>query len=347
MESLVKEPLVEKDKTTNRHLEKEFSPGGNGYQKQDPVLSKLFFFRSHFRKLLLIGLLASCISFFFMAVFYVKPSSSVVFLIDDSDPKDGSATDLEKMILTQLSTLNKNRLFFFIYSDQMARLLNKQINMATHYGLDANKPDLEAELIEILKSHVSYSRDALSRVTLEVRDNDKNYAALLANTIYKNLLEISKETIYRSLRYKLQLYGIKNQSLELKREQDMAQLIYTVNQLPLPASSMSRASESAYIVKQDIMKVFTEYNNTFKEQDKMDRLFQINSSILQDTSMQTLFLINRAYPKDLKRGYINSAFFSLGIGFIMMLYSFVVLMSYKKYQVYFQVLFRNRDPFGK
>lgn len=127
----------------------------------------------------------------------------------------------------------------------------------------------------------------------------------------------------------------------------MAQLIYTVNQLPLPASSMSRASESAYIVKQDIMKVFTEYNNTFKEQDKMDRLFQINSSILQDTSMQTLFLINRAYPKDLKRGYINSAFFSLGIGFIMMLYSFVVLMSYKKYQVYFQVLFRNRDPFGK
>lgn len=104
-----------------------------------------------------------------MAVFYVKPSSSVVFLIDDSDPKDGSATDLEKMILTQLSTLNKNRLFFFIYSDQMARLLNKQINMATHYGLDANKPDLEAELIEILKSHVSYSRDALSRVTLEVR----------------------------------------------------------------------------------------------------------------------------------------------------------------------------------
>jgi len=336
------------------HSTKEISQNGNhhdmpglalvnGHPKNDAVAEVLVSIRKNLRLLLAAGLTAFVISFLCFHFFHIKHYSRVTFLVDDSDPSEISFSEPERLILSQVNALSNKRMQMFIYSDEMARRLDEQIEIGKHYGLLKDDNSYYDRIINKLQQHVEFSQGD-NGMRIEAGDRDKYYAPLLANTIYENLVKMNRDIAFNLLKYKLGIYQVNVEQFENEKKMEIERFMYAINKLPEVNQSSQRDADYMYFLKRDLSEMFIQYSNTSSELHKNQLIYKLTTGAIRDTTIQNMFIIRKAYPSSLQNAYVRAGIFSSGIAVCIMTYTFLIIYLSSRYKNYLRIFTARKLP---
>lgn len=316
----------------------------NGTLKYDSMVEALLLIRKNARRLLVIGLITFVSVFLFFCFYTNEHYSSVVFIMDDSDPEAVSTSETERLVLSQMNSFNKNRLFLLVYSDAMIKHLDHELKIGEHYNILKNNPGYENELSEKLREHVTFKKNDFNSVVMEVRDEDRYFAPKLANTIYQYLVELNRATVLENLRYKLSIYEKNISNFTEINNKDVDMMMHSLNNWPEFGNVATKNNENMFYLRRDLTTLFLNYSNSAKELKNNELIYSLTSNVMRDTSLQSLFLISKAYPDALSKKYMKIAGISFGLAIFAIIYCISSIYLYKKYKLYFHILYKKKLP---
>lgn len=291
------------------------------------------------KRLIVIAFAALLISLGIFKLFFIHHTSSVTFLIDNTDPAQVSASETEEFALNQLKELSNNRMVALLFSDEMVNRLEAEIEIGQHFHLDKNNPNFIRDALSMLQAKISITRGASNTMKIEVTDGNMEFAALLANSVYNNLVQINRQVIINNLKYKKGVYNLNLNQWKSQTQQDAESFRHAVNQLQTKRKSSLEDPDEMYVIKRDLLNLFAQFDKSTFEQARFDSKYQYTSSALSDSTLQRLFLINRAYPQENYLSYVSSFFWSVCIGICAAIYYsiMVFLLQKAKHNLHFIV----------
>ncbi len=284
------------------------------------------------RKLLLwTGSLVFMLSFVISIVFFTSYTSTISFVVDESKPENMAVSEPERFVLAQLTELNKNRLFYTLFSDLMAKRLDESIGLGRHHKIDPGSKNYLQSLVRIMMSQVEFQKSPLNVVYISIKDRDEKYAMLMANTIFMQLEGIHKDQVAGMLEYKQKHYLNNVQYYQAKKNLEIDTLIRVFNRLPLLKGSSSENTEEIIQIKRDINnKLIDLYSN---QQSVINNriLYDYAKGTLNDSTIKTLFLINSAGISSRGFGWGSAFGFSLLITLAVQFYIILSIYAFRKY----------------
>ncbi len=293
--------------------------------------------KNRFRALA-IGIITFIICIVLFKLYVVEFKSELSFIIDESNPVEISTSETERVVLAQLNSLTKNRMFLLMFSDEMAKRLDNGIQIGKHYGYDRKDKYFYRDILAKMRKKINFSKQEFSTVTIQVSDYNMEYAASIANAIFENLKEINRETVNANLRYKMGIYNSNINKLELKNSKDMETFTGALSKLEDVSTSRNLTQNDILFMKSDLLKVFSQYNNSSLDLKKEILMYQITSDVSKDSTLQNMYLLNKAYPQRRLKAYISSAIYSLGVSLVVAVYYIVMLYFIHRNKHYIHLL---------
>jgi capsular polysaccharide biosynthesis protein len=292
-------------------------------------------------KMLTIGIVIFLISFLVFKLFYIKYTSTVTFLIDNSNPSAIATSEAEEFALSQLNELSNNRMYLVLFSDEMARRLNENIKLGKHYGLHESDPDYISKTLSVMHSNIDIEKGNSNTVKITVKDDDKEFAADFANSLYTNLVEINNKIVRSNLDYKKETYRLNIDQLDTKNKEDVEKFLSELNKLQAANKSISEKTDELFLLRRDLLDLFAQYNLSSTELKKSALKYQVTSAALNDTTLQNLYLLNRAAPRDNTGAYVRASFWSLGIALACVFYYSLSLLFIQRIKTSFRELIKQ------
>jgi|GEM_PF-3122190 len=318
-------------------------PSANGASmKYDTAVEVLLIIRQYWRRMLISALLAFAVCFLALHFFHIRYYSRVTFITETAMPEGVSYTEPEMLILTQMNTLNR-RMQQFIYSDDMVKRLDAQIQIGKHYGFSPDDESYYDKIASRLEHNVTFSKNNII-ATIEAGDKDKHFAPLLANTIYSNLEKMNKEIVYNVIRYKLSLYTINMEQYNARKMSDAQEFQRVLNGLLPEGNSGVRKPENIYDLKQDLSNLFIEYSNNNNELLKNEMIYKITSNAAADTTLKSMYLLRKAGTSSLTNAYLLALLYSTGVSVCIGAYVFFAIYFSGKFRNYLGILYRKELP---
>ncbi len=187
-----------------------------------------------------------------------------------------------------------------------------------------------------MHSHVEIEKGISNTVNITVQDDNKEFAAAFANSLYVNLVETNKKIVCSNLNYKKEAYRLDIDHLDTQNKKDVEVFLTELNKLQTTNKSIRENTDEMFLLKRDLFNLFTQYNFSSTELKKSALKFQIVSSALNDTTLQNLYLINRAYPGNNTAAYVRASFWSMGIALACIFYYSFSLFFIRRMKIPFQ-----------
>jgi len=289
-------------------------------------------------RILAVGVGIFLISFLIIKLFYIKYTSTVTFLIDNSNPVTIAASETEEFALSQLNELSNNRMYLILFSDEMARRLNENIKLGKHYSFNENDPDYISKILSDMHSNIDIEKGNSNTIKITVKDDNKEFAAIFANSIYTNLVAINTAIIRSNLNYKKETYRLDIDQLDSKNKEDMEKFMGELNKLGTTNKSINEKTDEMFLLKRDLFGLFTQYNFSSQELKKAALKYQVTSAALNDTMLQNLYLVNKASPQNNTGAYVRASFWSLGIALACVFYYGLSLLFFQRIKNSFREL---------
>jgi hypothetical protein len=318
-------------------------------KQQDTLKAFLIYaFQKRYR-LLLMALLVFAVSFALFKVFYIKHTSVVTFLIDDTNPQLIASSEAEQFVLSHLIAMGTSRLQLLLFSDEMAKRLDKSILLGTHYQLNKNDSNYIRDMLAQMHSCIKIIKGNFNATKIEVTDRNKEFAATMANSLFDNLVDMNRQTVYKNLMYKKEIYNLDFSQLQQKNNSDYENLVKALQELRANYNSAGKNYEDMPYSTRDLITLLSDYRTSSDDLKKSFLKLQMTSVAVNDTSLQTMFLINRAYPQENLNEYVYSAVWSLGLavaGALYYCFSVFFMAHYKSYFNELLVVHKNGAPKG-
>jgi hypothetical protein len=302
----------------------------------------LLIIRQYWRRLLISALLAFTGTLLILHFFHIRYYSRVTFISETAIPEQVSYTEPERLVLTQMSTLNR-RMQQFIYSDEMIKRLDAQIRIGEHFGFSPDDESYNDKIASRLEKNVVFSKHD-NIATIEVGDKDKYFAPLLANTIYYNLDQMNKEIVYNIIRYKLNLYAIDMTQYDERKKADAEEFQKVLNGLMPSENSGKRMPDNIYDMKQDLSNLFIQYTNNNNELIKNEMIYKITSNAAADTTLKSMYLLRKAGTSSLTNAYLLAILYSAGVSLCVSAYLFFAIYLSGRFRNYLGILYRKDLP---
>jgi hypothetical protein len=286
-------------------------------------------------RLVVIGIAIFLISFLTFKLFYIKYTSSVIFFIDNSEPSEIAASETEQFAMSQLRELSNNRMYLILFSDEMAKRLDEHIRIGAHYGFNKNDTNYIGTILSQMHGSVEIEKGVSNTVKITTRDSNKEFAAAFANSLYSNMVEINKKIIHSNLNYKKETYRLDMDQLDAKNKEDVEKFLGELNKLQATNKSINEKTDDIFLLRRDLLGLFTQYNFSSTELKKAALKYQITSATLNDTTLQNLYLVNWASPQNNTGAYARASFWSLGITVSCIFYYSLSLLFIKRIKTSF------------
>ena len=310
-------------------------------KQNDIVLELLVMIYRKRSRLLVLGVLILLASFLVFKLFVIKHSSTVTFLIDNSEPSEIAVSETEKFAMSQLHELSNNRMYLILFSDEMAERLDENINLGLHYGLNKNEPNYINHILSQMRSNIGIEKGTMNTVKITVNDDNQDYAATFANSLYSNLVEINKKIVRSNLNYKKETYKLDIAHLDTQNKKDMEVFMRELNKLQTTNKSIHENADEMFLLRRDLLNLFTQYNSSSTELKKSALNLQLASATLNDTTLQNLYLVNKAYPQTNTGAYVRASLLSLGIALVCVFYYSLSLLYVQRIKISFRELIRS------
>jgi capsular polysaccharide biosynthesis protein len=209
-----------------------------------------------------------------------------------------------------------NRLFQFVYSDEMAMHLIKKFNLYTYYQISPDEQFAYAKVVSRLSNHVKLSRSDLSIIKVSVSDKDRYQAAAIANDVVATLNTINERYLKNQLKTRINIYEALY--LDLKNdldahEQKMSRILENYK---FVIHSLEKSKNEVESLKYSLIDLTSNLKVKRDEMIRMRGLYSVMLQTLNKEHFNTITSINTALPN-----YRSSTVANVIISFVVALFA--------------------------
>jgi hypothetical protein len=269
------------------------------------------------------------ISYYYLHYYNKHYKAEAVFLISDADLTDVSLSEREMAGMIKYNSINSEKFFRFLYSDQLIANVDKKLSLSEHYHLDKTEKHFDYHLSNAFTRHVKATQIGLSIMSMVVTDKDADFAAALAESIVYEIKEINRNVAVDAISERLNVLLTIQNEIKESYVVKMDTLITALNQLS--SHTADKFTSKDYLeLKYSILNSSSKVDALATKLEDVSRIYSVYNKMLKANGLDKLFVLNRKYYQSRKEDILIDLSIAFVISLVML--SLTIFLGHQYHQ---------------
>lgn len=282
--------------------------------------------------------------FFIYRICFSDYTAQTILLINIEKAEQKGATESERYAFSLLNSVNMDRIYSLIYSDEMIQYLDKEYNLMSHYNISYSNEFKYNKLVKTVTSKINLYKESESVIKLAVNDYDAAFAAKLANGVAAKLIDMNLLFAQKVIEQKTELYNSMVNELTKSSLLSIKELHKSFTGI---ANIDYKNREPEYIknfmeIQSKLDNTLANFTSSISDLGKINQVYALSLKAFENYKTTSIFILNKAYPDyDAKiLRYLKAIALGIGVSILTFCLCCVSIYSYHKHKEHFAILFR-------